>query len=676
MFGNVYVGRFGAFVAVLGMLFWIAPPASADPDVAAPASATGSLADSPTLSLVDLGSTANGSFFSSNQGTTVGTLTFPVPQGLAPVAVNATIETPIELRYASLAVTQNGRTISRLGLPLTDRAPVAIPLAGAEVVGNAVTVSLTVTALPIDNYCWDFRNPLRLVDGVVTFAGVEVAPTTVAGFLPPVLRKLTIALPPKPSQSESNAAIQLAAAIERRYGSQNPGVFIVPVDPTTGALGPSAPLERQILIKEGPATGLSLQPSTTDMPALLVSGQGDALANQVRLLGDTLVAYALSTDTVVTGPLRDPQDFLGDPTTLAQLRQAGLTSMGIWPEVAIDMSQARFGHSLGTVRVHLIGSHTPMPNNFGGEVTATVGDQILGRWPVEATGTIDHWLDIPSGLLTRITTLRVAVHTTTADAGRCGEYVPMTLRIDPNTEIVTSPMTPSVSLGFGSLPQALMPRIQIGVSDDAFGDTVRATQIVTGLQHMSAVPLDTTVTGLKQAIDSHQPAIIISAGSWPIPTITAPFDTDQNNVTVWGTDPDHKAATLTLNPMTQFGSLQTVFDGQRPILIATSNKAPAQLDELLRWLSAKPERWDGLTGQAVVSTPGSEPIMVSNPSVGVAALPGPSAAGSSRAWQWWLAGGLAAVAAVGGVIVFVGARRGARLNTKARTEPAERDIGG
>ncbi|GAA3530908.1 hypothetical protein GCM10023077_05620 [Mycolicibacterium helvum] len=668
MFRNVYAARFGALVVVLGILFGMAPPASADPEGTDPVGVAGALVDSPTLSLIDLGSTATGSFFSSSQGTTVSTLTFPVPQGLAPVALDATIEIPIELRYASMAVTQNGRTVSRFGLPLTDQARFVIPLAGAEVVGNSVTVSLTVTAEPIEGYCWDIQNPLRLVDGMVAFTGAEVAPTTVAGFLPPVLRKLTIALPATPSQSESNAAIQLAAAIQRRYGSQNPGVVVVPLgDPTSTVLGPSMPLERQIIIKEGPTKGLSLQPSATNMPALLVSGRGDELANQVRLLGDALLQYALSPDTVVTGPLPDPQDFLGDSTTLTQLKQTGLSSLGLWPEVAIDMSQARFGHSLGSVRVHLIGSHTPIPNNFGGEVTAMVGEETVGRWPVEASGTIDHWVDIPAGSLTRITTLRVAVHTTTADAGRCGNYVPMILRIDGSTQIVTSPTTPSVSLGFGSLPQALMPRIQIGLSDDAFGDTVRATQIIAGLQHMSAVPLNTTVVSLKQAIDSHQAAILISAGGWPVPTITAPFDAKQNNVTVWGTDPAHKAATLTLNPTTRFGSLQTVFDGQRPILIATSNAAPEQLDELLRWLSAKPERWDGLSGQAVVSTPGSEPITVSNPSVGVAALPGAPSTGRAGVWAWWLAGGLVAVAVAGGLILLIGARR----RPRSSSEPVE-----
>lgn len=630
----------------------MAPSAAAQP-----VSDVGALVDSPTLSLADLGSNDITFKFSGNWDNVASTLTVPVPQGLAPVALNATIEVPISLRYASLAVTQNGRTISRLGLPLDDQRPVVIPLAGAEVVGNSVTVTMTMTVIPIEEYCWNPLAPVRLANGSVTYSGAEVAPTNVAEFLPPVLRKLTIALPPKPSKSESGAGIQLAAAIERRYGSQNPEVFVVPLaDATSTVLGPSTPLERQIIIKDGPAKGLSLQASSTAMPALLVSGPGDELTNQVRLLGDSLLQYALSSDTVVTGPLPDPQEFLGDTATLAQLNQSGLHAEGLLPEATITIDATRFGHLLSGIRVHLVGSYTPLPNNFGGQVTATVGGETIDRWPTEDNGTIDRWVDIPDQLVTRVTGLTVGVNVA-GDAGSCGHFVPIALKIDDNTEIQSKDANSPGVLGFTALPQALMPNIQIGIGDDAFGDTVRATQIIRGLQHMSVVPLNTTVTNLKQAIDSDDPAILISAGSWPVPTITAPFDTDKNNVTVWGVGSDNKAATLTLNPTTRFGSLQTVFDGQRPILIATSNEAPDQLDDLLRWLSAKTDRWDALAGQAVVSTPGSEPITVSNPSVGVAALPASSTSGTNSTWMWWLAGGLVVAAVAAGVTVFLVARR-------------------
>jgi len=106
-----------------------------------------------------------------------------------------------------------------------------IPLAGAQVFGNYANITLTVTAVPLENYCWDPLTPIRLVNSSITFTGREVAPTTVAAFLPPVLRKLTIALPAKPSLPESDAAVQLVAAISNRYAGQRPEIVLASSPP-------------------------------------------------------------------------------------------------------------------------------------------------------------------------------------------------------------------------------------------------------------------------------------------------------------------------------------------------------------------------------------------------------------------------------------------------------------
>ncbi len=184
-----------------------------------------------------------------------------------------------------------------------------------------------------------------------------------AAFVPPVLRKLTIAVPPRPSQAESNAAIQLAAAMVTKFGGQNPDVFVTPLpEGATSLPTPSAPLERQVIIKEGPDKGLSLQ--GPGIPSLLVSGQGDELTNQARLLADESLRYALSP-RAVAGPLQYRLRLAGNATTLAQIDQSELKSVALWPEVGITLDQARFGHPLHAVRLHLIGSYTPVPEQHG-----------------------------------------------------------------------------------------------------------------------------------------------------------------------------------------------------------------------------------------------------------------------------------------------------------------------
>lgn len=332
------------------MLGWMVPYAGAEPTNG------GALLDSPTISLADLGSSTMVTFKGDRQ-TTTASVSFPVPVGLVPVALTATLKLPTPARFGSITVTQDDRFISRIGVGPSDVGPVNIPLVGTQVFGNFVGLTLTSTIIPVDGYCFDALNPVQILDGSVKFAGRETAPTSVAAFMPPVLRKLTVALPPKPSTAESDAAVQLIAAVQAKYGGSRRTYAVIPLGDGATALPPAAPLERQIVIKEGPDKGLSLQ-GNMGVPALLISGPADELKNQTRLLTDDSLNLA-QTPKAVAGPLETRQKIVGDHTTLKELGMGEFTSIGLWPEVGIDLEQTKFGHPLQGVRVHLIGSYTP-----------------------------------------------------------------------------------------------------------------------------------------------------------------------------------------------------------------------------------------------------------------------------------------------------------------------------
>ena len=70
--------------------------------------------------------------------------------------------------------------------------------------------------------------------------------------------------------------------------------------------------------------GLSLQPNPGALPALLISGPGEELTNQTRLLTDASLPYALSPKAIA-GPLTTEQAPAGDSATLKELNQPGLT---------------------------------------------------------------------------------------------------------------------------------------------------------------------------------------------------------------------------------------------------------------------------------------------------------------------------------------------------------------
>ncbi|MUM05414.1 hypothetical protein B5P44_11555 [Mycobacterium sp. CBMA 213] len=569
------------------------------------------------------------------------TITVPVPDGLSLASLNVTAELPIYLRGADLTVTQDKQFIARVPIP-AQRGQLIIPLANAKVVEKSVTLRLRADLLPADRYCIDPNLPLRLTDASATYAGGERAPAVVADFLPAVLRKLVIYVNAKPSQAEANAAIQLAEAVAAHYGSQNPVIELAPlVGPDARPAGAGAPMERHIVVTEGTDAGLSLYGSG-GIPGMRITARSDQLVNQVRLLTSSLANYAVAP-RVVAGQLKSDARPIGNEATLADLGQQDLTDEGINPQVDVPIDQTRIGRPVHHVQVHLRGTYTPLPAGLGGEIVVSAGGKTVARWAAEPSGSIDRMIDVPDRLLKRYTTLTVAVNEA-GNTGDCGAYQPMTLTIDSATSVRSEPSSGSVP-GFQSVVQSLLPKVQIGVGSDVFGDTARALQVMIGLQRLSSVPIDTAVVGLRDAAASRDPAVLIAPGGLDDANVSLPVSTSGSGpMTLNVVDKSGAPATLTLDPGVRIGSLQVVSNGSKPMLVATSNGAPGQLDKLIGWLSADPWQWSALDGMAVLAIDDREPFVVAVPDTVTSA---PGGAGSSVPVALWWIGGVVLAAVIG-----------------------------
>jgi hypothetical protein len=564
------------------------------------------LATAPTLRLTDLGVQPVLPFYGAAGETS---LTLPVPQGLSPASLDVLVELPVNVASGTLSVSQEDRTLARVGLPPNaDRAPVSLPLTGVQVTDNAVTVTLRSYLVPIQGYCLDPANPLRLTDANLRYEGTERPPSTVAEFLPPVLRQLDLFIPPEPTSAETDAALRLATAVVARYGQQDTVVTVSPLaDGQRVPARPTPPFQRQVVIREGGDQGVGFT-GGPGVPTLSIGGPAAEMANQTRLLSSDLGRLALSS-RAVAGPLRSSPQLPTDVTTLRDLGQGGVTATALTPQVNIALDQTRLGRAAHDLRVHLRGSYTPLPDSVGGQLVASIGGETIDRWTVDSSGVIDRWVDVPDRLLQRYTNLGVAMDIT-GNVGQCGEFQPVTLTIDGDSPVQSQPADPPVPGGFQSLPQALMPRVEVGISED-FDDARRAVGILVGLQRLSALPIDTAVVPVDEALASPSPAVIIDADSWSHEGVTLPVaGNSDGEVTVRNAAGDGEPSTLRLNPALAFGSLQTVYSGGRTLLVATSNGAPAQLDELMNWLDADPERWARLSGDALISAPDQAPVVV------------------------------------------------------------------
>ncbi|WP_107528887.1 hypothetical protein [Mycolicibacterium tusciae] len=613
---------------------------------AAPGDA-GQVADAPTLSLTTLGADTDIALYGL-QG--IQTVTVPVPKGLTPGALTADVELPPYVRGGTLIVTQDRRTLSRIELLAAENTPLSIPLTGARVVDDTVTFTVRSRMLPEEGDClYDPTIPLQLSDAAIDYTGKETAPTMVADFLPTVLERMTIFVPTQPTAAESDAAVQMTTAVVNRYGTQNTEIDVAPLDDGE-AVPPSDPLERNVVIGEGSESAVSLQTGDGGVPALQITGKAEDLTNQVRLLSSDLSELALSAK-VVTGQINSAHEPPAGPTTMKDLGQSGVSATAFKPQVVVGLDQTRLGQAIHDLRVQLKGSYTPLPSTVGGQVLVSIDGEPIDQWAADSTGTIDRSISIPQSQLRRDTKLSVAVDIA-GDVGRCGDFQPVTLKVDDDTTIESTPADPPDPAGFQSIPQALMPKVQVGVEPESFEDTARAVSIMEGLQRLSGPRLDSEVVPLDSAIDSRSPAILISADGWDndkvVPPVRSSTDGTLEVQRVGGGDP----ATLKLDPSTPFASLQVGRNGDRTVLFATSDGAPEQLDSLLDWLDGDTRRWAGLDGTAAISLPDREPVTVDTE----AAAPPVASEDTGSSVYWWIAA-CAGLAIGGGGVAMAMLRR-------------------
>ena len=244
-----------------------------------------------------------------------------------------------------------------------------------------------------------------------------------------------------------------------------------------------------------PDNGLSLVGSG-GIPQLRISGPADKLKNAARLLTNGALNLAVSTN-VVTGDLRSDPRFPATPPRWPRSVDASSPHRRGGAAVTIYLDQTKFGHSIQGVRVHVQGSYTPVPSAFGGQVTVSIAGEPLESWPAEPSGVIDRWIAVPDRLVGRSIALTVAVNTT-GNEGRCNEFRPVVLTVLGSSVVETTPANPPIPSGFRSLPQALMPQVQVGIGQNSFPDLARAIQIVTGLQRITDIPLTTQVTSVSR----------------------------------------------------------------------------------------------------------------------------------------------------------------------------------
>ncbi|MEU1981503.1 hypothetical protein [Nocardia sp. NPDC019395] len=571
-------------------------------------------------------------------------LTIPVPAGTTPTELTMAVDLPADLERATIDIESGNRFIAHADLPAgpATRVPVTLPLDEVAVDEQAATITLHTNLYPAEGRCPDdwFDHGAVLRDMRVGYSGTPEIPAVLADFLPPILQELRVYVPDTPSDLESTAALSLSTAVVARYGSQPVRVSLRRISPDGSVTEPDSPFSRSVAIRAAGEAATTLSPAAGP-PALYVTGDGEALLDQIRLITSQVSEFAVGS-RAVAGSLDQAPILAPDTTTLGQLG-VGTLDASSHAEVSVRfaLDQSRLGRPSGHIRIKLQGHYTPLPPSQAGQITVTAGDRELATWAAESSGQIDRWIDIPDDVLQRSTPVQVTLRTT-GDTGRCGTDQPLTLTILPGSEVTSETAPGGPPRGFQALPQSLLPAVDVAATSGGFDDLSRAVGLTTGLQSLTSTRLDPRWTPLPEAVSGTRPAIIIMADGQTPDGVTPPLGkTDDTRLQL--TEDDGTTTQLQLSPDLRFASLQSYYDGNHQLLVATSNAGPGELDRTLNWLADRPDGWYSLSGDVLFTAAGRAPTDYSLPTT-------PSETGNEAS----ISGTMRTVLIVAGVLLAVG----------------------
>jgi hypothetical protein len=606
---------FGVAVLVTGVaLTRGADPASASVSAPVPAIAA------PAGIKVGLNEMGLGSQVTFTGLTTEQDLAIPVPDGMKPAALVGDLVLPTDIDRGWIEVISGTVRVDVVNFSAKQAGSqgiaVSIPLTNVPVVNRSASLRLVSHLIPADPTCYDrsFSYPLTLTTPSVIFSGNDSYSSTVADFLPPILRTLTIDVRGALTASSSQAVLTLSSRIVQRYSGEptkielnNIGSGVVP---TTS----SDPLVRTIVVDPTGIGAVAIL-ATNARPALLVTGSSGSLADQIAGLTSDLSQIAQSSSATFAGATT-PVSLAPKVVNFTDLGIGNLNSTGAGTvSVSFGIDEATLGGRPSALGIDLRASYTPLPSSVGGLLSFEANGRQLASWATQRSGQLREHVEVPGADLTRYTTFTLAL-SLAGNTGECGNELTDTLTIDPNSTITVT-LANSGIVGFQSLPQSLVPMFDVGIAGSSFADLVRTDTIVNGLQSETSVPLSPQLVSTSTALQARIPALVVYPSTDAPKTLDLPLRHVDTTKYVESAPPG-TTANGSASAAVQLGCIQVVTDvaHKRLLVVASSpDGTGALLDKILTWLNATPDRWSSLDGNVLATAAAGSPFTLT---VGVA----------------------------------------------------------
>jgi hypothetical protein len=572
----------------------------------------------PDVASVTLGWSALGLdrevFLGPNSSTSY---TVPVPTGLNATRLRGTITAPLNISAGYLAIDDaEGKLLGTVDLPPAGTAQAAIPidvdLSAARVRNSSIDLSFTVRPIdtPTDNnnYGIQYCGPLQQVtlkDLAVVYTGTEPPVTTIAGFFPPVLERVTIYAPIDADAAEQQAVLTLVSTLARLYLPQPLAVTVVN-QPRGSGPPPSAQLGRAVVVEKGGDAGMRVENSGTPAAYLRVSGSGDELSTQVSLLVNQLQTLAQAPASRVDQAGSDVSPS-GDTRTFGQLNMNGKTEVLRTNNLRVGVGRAALGGGrVDRVQVHLLADYTPVPGQDAAAVVIRSDGDVVYRAALDNTGRLDATFDIPNQALGQFINLEFALTYTPHQA--CGPLIaPITFQIDPRSTLTMRRGGPPLG-GFSALPSEFSPSFEVAFDGSNPNQLILAARIVAAISSLTNAQLTPKVVDLKTAADGESGALIIAKSSALKQTsLLPPLSGDGTALDV------DLPSELRANIDGGLGSIQVFADRprNRTVVLVTTTEEWNLVDPLFDYVDGLDGKWSALFGDVLAAGEAGVPTNLS-----------------------------------------------------------------
>ncbi|GAB2814564.1 hypothetical protein GCM10027022_00690 [Alpinimonas psychrophila] len=589
-------------------------------------------------------------------------LTVPVPEGLTPANVTGSI-TPVVLGAGSLHVIVAGQVVQNLDPSVPSI--LDVPLAGAEIVNGTVSVSLEYSSLLANNNWCQVTNPASVtVSNVVLQAtGSATMPTTLADFFSPAVNAVSVQISDNPSSALKQAAISAVGALAFGLGS-TVNLSATTTSNTSHRVALDSVRGRIVVLDpSGDAVTTTISSDGSGIPVLTIAGPEAQLSAASAALGSGYLALANSASTTGLAQTGSVTSVLSP--TLFDLGASDRISLGGYGQSAsyTGVSQSAFGGPISDATLHLVGTHTDIPDTILATTNVYWNDFLIGSTVLGHDVAFGLDLPIASTRMTAGNGLRIVLSAVprTGECTGSTNVIPIELFIDAKASTIDATRGQSIKPGFQRFPQALG-----GVLPVAFGNGMTpanalasAGDIVASLQRQSRVQLNVTVVAAADFLQSAHSGLFVGATSDDSNVLGAPLRFDSFRAI------DSRAVEFGVGTTVPYAALEAFENSGRNVLMLggwSPDGTGAALQDLqidaAHYAVNGDAGWTGLSGDLLIAQPTlAKPVFLDSNAI----VPQASVTDDFRGYAMWIGILIALLVSVGVIGSIVRRRRRAKV---------------